>query len=305
MMQFMNRLGATDSGFGTKPTSGGKNCRGADREALSYGFSLLRGKRPNMEDTHSVVQRDGVACFGIFDGHGGTAASEYLRENLFNTLLEAAGPSSSAAAALGSRGGALRGGGAAGAAEAERCIVAAFRKVDSAYLGATGPMRDDGSTATTAIVVDNRILYVANTGDSRTVLGKRNGGVVQMSVDHKPGDPGERRRVEAAGGIVLFAGTWRVGGVLAVSRAFGDRSLKEFIIPDPDVRRHEIDPASDECVILATDGLWDVVSNEDAIKIAREIEDAERAATRLCEVAYERGSFDNVSVIVVRFPGPA
>ena len=302
MMRFMNTLGAADSGFGTKPTSGGKNCRGADRDALAYGFSLLRGKRPSMEDTHSVVQRDGVACFGIFDGHGGAAASEYLRENLFNTLLEEAGPSTSTG------GGSLRSGsgagGAAGAAEVERCIVGTFRKVDSAYLKASGVMRDDGSTATTAIVVDNRVLYVANTGDSRTVLGKRNGAAVQMSVDHKPGDPGERRRVEAAGGIVLFAGTWRVGGVLAVSRAFGDRSFKQFVIPDPDVRRHEIDAAADECVILATDGLWDVVSNEDAVKIAHGIEDAERAATKLCEVAYERGSFDNVSVIVVRFPPP-
>lgn len=82
-----------------------------------------------------------------------------------------------------------------------------------------------------------------------------------MSVDHKPNTREERSRIEDAGGVVVWAGTWRVGGVLAVSRAFGDRPLKRYVIPTPDIREEVLSEA-DECLILASDGLWDVISNQ-------------------------------------------
>lgn len=58
----------------------------------------------------------------------------------------------------------------------------------------------------------------------------------------------------------MWAGTWRVGGVLAVSRAFGDRPLKKYVVPTPDIRT-EVITTEDEFVIFASDGLWDVMSN--------------------------------------------
>lgn len=82
-----------------------------------------------------------------------------------------------------------------------------------------------------------------------------------MSIDHKPNTREERTRIEDAGGVVVWAGTWRVGGVLAVSRAFGDRPLKRYVIPTPDIRE-EVLTGADECLILASDGLWDVISNQ-------------------------------------------
>jgi protein phosphatase 1L len=82
-----------------------------------------------------------------------------------------------------------------------------------------------------------------------------------MSIDHKPNTREERTRIEDAGGVVVWAGTWRVGGVLAVSRAFGDRPLKRYVIPTPDIRE-EVLTEADECLILASDGLWDVISNQ-------------------------------------------
>lgn len=84
---------------------------------------------------------------------------------------------------------------------------------------------------------------------------------VAMSIDHKPNTREERTRIEDAGGVVVWAGTWRVGGVLAVSRAFGDRPLKRYVIPTPDIRE-EVLTGADECLILASDGLWDVISNQ-------------------------------------------
>jgi len=57
----------------------------------------------------------------------------------------------------------------------------------------------------------------------------------------------------------------------------------------------------DEFLILASDGLWDVFTNEDAVALVRSIEDPEQAAKKLTEEAYGRGSMDNISCIVVRF----
>ena len=79
-------------------------------------------------------------------------------------------------------------------------------------------------------------------------------------MDHKPSRSDERQRIENAGGVVVWAGTWRVSGVLAVSRAFGDRPLKKFVIAEPETREEQIRPL-DRMVILASDGLWDVISN--------------------------------------------
>ena len=84
---------------------------------------------------------------------------------------------------------------------------------------------------------------------------------VPLSIDHKPNSKEERQRIENAGGVVVWAGTWRVGGVLAVSRAFGDRPLKRFVIPTPDIKQEQL-TSDDEFIILASDGLWDVVSNQ-------------------------------------------
>lgn len=82
-----------------------------------------------------------------------------------------------------------------------------------------------------------------------------------LSVDHKPNSKEERQRIENAGGVVVWAGTWRVGGVLAVSRAFGDRPLKRYVIATPEIKEETLKD-EDEFLILASDGLWDVISNQ-------------------------------------------
>jgi protein phosphatase 1L len=62
----------------------------------------------------------------------------------------------------------------------------------------------------------------------------------------------------------MWSGTWRVGGVLAVSRAFGDRLLKKYVVADPEIQEESI-TKDVEFVVLASDGLWDVVSNQNAV----------------------------------------
>jgi protein phosphatase 1L len=100
--------------------------------------------------------------------------------------------------------------------------------------------------------------------------------------------------------VLCSAGTWRVGGVLAVSRAFGDKLLKQYVVVDPEIREEVVDDTL-EFLILASDGLWDVVSNEEAVALTRSIQDPEEAAKKLLQEAYKRESSDNITCVVVRF----
>jgi len=164
---------------------------------------------------------------------------------------------------------------------------------------------DVGSTAVVAVVEERRVV-VANCGDSRALLCRGGDGAppVPLSSDHKPDRPDELARIEAAGGRVIFWEGARVLGVLAMSRAIGDGYLKPYVSSVPEVTVTERSDG-DECLILASDGLWDVVSNEDACEVARACLRRGRAkwcaeaAALLTKLALARRSSDNVSVVVV------
>ncbi|ESR47578.1 putative protein phosphatase 2C 11 [Citrus sinensis] len=176
--------------------------------------------------------------------------------------------------------------------------VEVFKKTDENYLSEEkGQHKDAGSTASTAVLLGDRLL-VANVGDSR-VVASRAGSAIPLSIDHKPDRSDERQRIEEAGGFVIWAGTWRVGGVLAVSRAFGDRLLKQYVVAEPEIQEEEIDGV--DFIIIASDGLWNVISNRDAVAMVEHITDAEAASRKLIKEAYARGSSDNITCVVVRF----
>ncbi|CAK7354046.1 unnamed protein product [Dovyalis caffra] len=248
---------------------------------FSYGYASSPGKRASMEDFYET-RIDGVAgeivgLFGVFDGHGGARAAEYVKHNLFSNLIKHPKFIS----------------------DTKSAIADAYNHTDSEFLKSENNQnRDAGSTASTAILVGDRLL-VANVGDSRAVI-CRGGNAIAVSRDHKPDQTDERQRIEDAGGFVMWAGTWRVGGVLAVSRAFGDRLLKQYVVADPEIQEEKVD-SSLEFLILASDGLWDVVTNEEAVEMIRPIADPEQAAKRLLHEAYQRGSADNITCVVVRF----
>ncbi|KAM4105743.1 hypothetical protein ACB094_04G015300 [Castanea mollissima] len=137
--------------------------------------------------------------------------------------------------------------------------VEVFKQTDADYLNEEkGQQKDAGSTATTALLLGDRLL-VANVGDSR-VVACRAGSAIPLSIDHKPERSDERQQIEQAGGFIIWAGTWRVGGVLAVSRAFGDKLLKPYVVAEPEIQEEEIDGV--DFIIIASDGLWNVISNK-------------------------------------------
>uniref|UniRef100_A0A0D3G6F7 protein-serine/threonine phosphatase n=1 Tax=Oryza barthii TaxID=65489 RepID=A0A0D3G6F7_9ORYZ len=128
-------------------------------------------------------------------------------------------------------------------------------------------------------------MWIANIGDSRAVVCER-GAANQLTVDHEPHTTNERKRIEKQGGFVsTFPGDVpRVNGQLAVARAFGDQSLKAHLSSEPDVKHVPIN-SSVEFVILASDGLWKVIKNQEAVDLVNSIKDPQATAKRLTSEA--------------------
>ena len=159
-----------------------------------------------------------------------------------------------------------------------------------------------GSTACVAVVRKEgpqNVLYCANVGDTRAVLSK-SGNAERMSIDDKCDNAEENRRVKSGGGIILDN---RLGGVLAVTRAFGDHALtKVGLIATPHITKHIIKPF-DKYLIIASDGVWDELSDQDAIDLCHDDLNTKKIAQLIVKTALQRGSKDNISVIVIRFNG--
>ncbi|OJD20355.1 hypothetical protein ACJ73_08312, partial [Blastomyces percursus] len=149
----------------------------------------------------------------------------------------------------------------------------------------------------TTTVMRQRVLYTANVGDARVVL-CRNGKALRLSYDHKGSDENEGKRISNAGGLILNN---RVNGVLAVTRALGDSYMKDLVTGHPYTTETVIQPETDEFLILACDGLWDVCSDQEAVDLIRDTEDPQLASKILVDHALSRFSTDNLSCMIVRF----
>lgn len=177
---------------------------------------------------------------------------------------------------------------------------------------------DSGSTAVTVLVTD-KYVACANVGDSRAVL-CRGGKNFDLSTDHKPESPHERARIESLGGRVEAN---RVNGQLAMSRALGDYSYKanaehppekQLVIAVPEIVCVPRD-ASDEFVVLACDGIFDVMSNEEVISFVKaqrkEGKGLQEIASNLCNACLapqgpdgnptRAEGTDNMTVTIVAF----
>ncbi|KAJ4866751.1 Protein phosphatase 2C 7 [Raphanus sativus] len=264
--------------------------------------------------------------FGVYDGHGGLQVADYCHDRIHFALAEEIEWIKEELLCERNNTGEGR------QVLWEKVFFDCFLKVDDEVKGkinrpvvgspdemvleAVSP-ETVGSTAVVALVCSSHII-VSNCGDSRAVLlrGKES---MPLSVDHKPDREDEYARIERAGGKVIQWQGARVSGVLAMSRSIGDQYLEPYVIPDPEVtfmpRARE-----DECLILASDGLWDVMSNQEACEFARrrillwhkrngalplaergvgEDQACQAAADYLSKLALQKGSRDNISIIVV------
>ena len=290
---------------------------------LPWGVAAVQGRRPYMEDMFvaaplrgagatgvaNVAAAEGVGLthvFAVFDGHGGKRAAQWAHDNLLSNLLAKLAAKAGEASGGDGGGGASNGGSSEDdAAALETASVDAFLQTDAEFLRrATQHHIPDGSTAVCALLqkagADGATdVLVANLGDSRAALVKRDGAARPISFDHKPNRPDEEARVRAAGGQVIFAGCWRVQGDLAVSRAFGDCHLKRFgVSARPELHRWRLE-RDDAYLVLASDGLWDVVDEVQCGKVLLRAKDRLEGARALERLATDRGSMDNITVLVV------
>lgn len=209
-----------------------------------------------MEDAHTILLQmpddQNAAFFAVFDGHGGAKVANYAAENLYKGIC------SNQLYVDG---------------QIEEALKTVFVEFDEMMFN-DEKMRDElaGSTAVSVLVKDS-LIYCANIGDSRAVASFA-GHVDALSLDHKPTCPDEMRRIVSAGGWVQFN---RVNGNLALSRAFGDFVFKrnekrsateQIVIAYPDVQSR---PLTDdlEFIVLACDGVWDVMTNEEVVEFVR------------------------------------
>ena len=174
---------------------------------------------------------------------------------------------------------------------------------------------DDGKDLeSTNLTECQRTIIAANIGDSRAVL-CRNNTAWELTRDHKPNDPTEQARIESLGGKVIWCGDvdkkgepilergiYRVNGNLALSRAIGDRSERPHVTAEPEVIAIPLEK-EDEFIILATDGLWDVFESNEAVDLVQRLIQQglprDQVATWIVEESIRRGSYDNVTVVIV------
>ncbi|KAF9168088.1 cholesterol esterase [Actinomortierella ambigua] len=227
----------------------------------------------------------GHGYFAIFDGHAGRAAADWCGQHfheVFGEILEERGNDENA--------------------DIQALVNEAFLTVDQKLIEMQTQGRSSGCTAIMAYIRkegDKRVLYTGNVGDARAVLCHK-GKAVRLSYDHKGSDHTEAKRILDIGGFVMNN---RVNGVLAVTRALGDSSMKEFVIGAPYTTRTVMGD-DDPFFILACDGLWDVCADQEAVDLVKEMICPETASKQLLDLALQKFSTDNISIMVVRLTAP-
>jgi serine/threonine protein phosphatase PrpC len=283
---------------------------------MKYYFCSLRGKRPTNEDTHIISKHvkefektNNNNIFCVFDGHGGKEVSEFLAKHFCYFLKD-----------INLNVNDIK--------KISKVIKDKFLYINS-YLKNLYKKKGFRSGSTACCVFHNTVknhLWIANIGDSRAVICDKYNRAIQLTVDHKPNDPKEKKRIENENGKIYHDGyTWRVG-TLSLSRSFGDFD-SPHIIAKPDVSFLNLNDASIiddnnnfnvtknknnigvnntnyKFLIIACDGLWDVIDNQTAINMVNKlIHDLKKIdyARYLAMQALKIGSTDNVSVIIYFF----
>ncbi|KAJ3763680.1 PP2C-domain-containing protein [Lentinula raphanica] len=253
-----------------------KKVETGDNDRFAYAITEMQGWRISMEDSHAAVldldeeQKDRLAFFAVYDGHGGGSVAKFAGQNVHKRLV-------TEESFL--------------AKEYDMALKRAFLGTDEDIRASPAHARDpSGCTAVAALVTHDKIYVVrtpitrlavhrdniipqANAGDSRSVLSAK-GEVKPLSFDHKPTNESEKTRISDAGGYVEYG---RVCGNLALSRAIGDFEFKknnrlppekQIITSDPEITVHVIDP-EDEFIVLACDGIWDCLTSQQVVNIVR------------------------------------
>ena len=301
----------------------------------SVAVGAMQGRRENMEDENVVIEDANgefdlkgfpyQSFFGVYDGHSGIEAAEYLTAHLVEEVVSDVEL--------------LR-------SDPRTAITNAFARCDKAILEKAAETRSRGGTTATLCMLRDRQLLTANVGDCRAVMRKTTGQVVPLSFDHRPTRADERARVEAAGGWIVTRNVLnipkmyaigmeeldeldddeleervglvevsRVCGVLGMTRSVGDILIKteheatfgttftaDVVSSEPEFTEVTLDDES-HFVLIACDGLFDVFSNDEVCDLVAELLASGKTSQEVCDLvmaaAFDRGSIDNITVILV------
>ena len=244
----------------------------------SYAYYEDHGERDYMEDQGKSIENlngdPNQILFCLFDGHGGGEVSEFLKNN-FSEYMKKTLPFKNYPSDF----------------------AKLFKLLDKKVESLNAP--EAGSTAGIAYIEKingKRFLYCANVGDTRSILIKKNNRILRLSYDDRVSDRKEKERIIKQGGII-FNG--RIYGQLMLSRCFGDWSIKEYgVIVLPHVARIEL-TSDDLYLILATDGVWDVLSDDDIVKLTQINSNSLGICKNIVIESLNRESEDNISCFVI------
>ncbi|GBG28152.1 Protein phosphatase, putative [Hondaea fermentalgiana] len=294
---------------------------------LHFGYKSIQGRsasppsKPNQDSVVAFVVdgKPNQAVFGIFDGHGpyGEHASHFCRMELHKTIIavyEEFGDDLTPKDVL------------------EHSIARmheSFISTDPGYSGVDPNV--SGTTLVVAMIVDSK-MYVANVGDSRCILGEKASGnflgsVVEMSDDHKPERESERVRIDATDAVLMSEGELRGGlrsegktyicrrrngdiiyGVL-FTRSVGDADAHNFlgVSAEPEFQKRRINKKLTQYLVLASDGVWDQMGNEQVLSKVYAVRDPLSAAERIADIARDlwdtdrtHSRRDDITVCVVQ-----
>eukprot|EP00527_Entomoneis_sp_CCMP2396_P008410 CAMPEP_0198147752 /NCGR_PEP_ID=MMETSP1443-20131203/37579_1 /TAXON_ID=186043 /ORGANISM="Entomoneis sp., Strain CCMP2396" /LENGTH=413 /DNA_ID=CAMNT_0043812215 /DNA_START=238 /DNA_END=1479 /DNA_ORIENTATION=- len=323
--------------------------KSSNKVASSYKYDLsaraVRGQRLYMEDTYFVGPGGRFAA--VFDGHGGSGVSSYLRDSLYplamqelkrkqweesDEIEELVTASASAVEERSTPHYSTNSRGASVSAHVA-ALRGAFNQVEENVLKKRR-WDSQGSTAVAVWIHETAsrnngappqlTLVSANVGDSRAVL-SRQGKAIDLTRDHKPNEEREKARIMQKGESIEWDSLGKVHRVksLSVSRAIGDSFAKPVVSSEVDIQLFPVVEGRDEFVLLASDGLWDVMDSQEVVSYVhermeveltsfmeegiRDTEDLEnfklvlrREMSRcLAREAIRRGSGDNVTVLIV------
>jgi serine/threonine protein phosphatase PrpC len=256
------------------------------------------GKRDKNEDEYickiNLNQSDkdmhNINLFGVFDGHGGGIVSKYLKYSFIDCFMNKKNNIDFIFS---------------------KCFK--YEKFANIFNSIEGNLEKEhprainycGSTA--CIIIEyldktnnNKYIYVCNVGDSRAIKCDKHNTAIQLSHDHKPNRPDENQRIKNLGGKIIYDGCdWRING-MSLSRAFGDKDCRPFINNIPEVNKYIVNK-HDKFIILACDGIWDVLSNQEAVDYILNLlknKVNHNLSKLLAEYALAKGSTDNVTVII-------
>ncbi|MBY0353436.1 protein phosphatase 2C domain-containing protein [Candidatus Babeliales bacterium] len=254
-----------------------------------------QGARPRMEDT--FYNNDKKKLWGVYDGHGGTRIALQAKEKLHKLIFEHEKTLTT-----------------------QQALIQSFAQFHEEIKSESYRI---GTTATVALVRSGK-LYVANVGDSRAVLCV-NGHAQQVSIDHNPDLPSEQTRIESLGGEVSVIPCGRIfdflettestvkkeytvarfgNSGLAVSRALGNVNLGDLLCVKPDIYSRDLN-GTEDFLIIASDGLWDVMSNQAAVDLVKHwLNEGMHpliCANNLVDKALALWNHDNVTATIIFF----